>query len=201
MLAATREWLEGLRALAAAQRLEKPLAVTSPSAEQAAERMILAARLSAWLAEGETILAARREWLATRGGDPEPAVVITTSPVGIDVATEQLVGGSPRARAMAGRAVAVTEREYRLWCIGHPDAGAARHVNLWNWIKTRVPPQRDPEFARHRLAAGERYWLHRAGIAGAGGADRRECHLWKWNGRHAALLEAFLTEQGVAELK
>jgi hypothetical protein len=201
MLSPTREWLDGLRELAVARRLEKPLAVTSLPAEQSAERMILAAQLSIWLAGSEMIEAARREWLAGgRDGDPDPAVVITTSPVGIDVADEQLAGGSLPAVALAGRAVAVTELEYRLWCIRHPDDGYAYHINIWNWIKASVPPQRDAEFARHPLAAGESYWLHRAGIAGVGGADRRECHLWKWNGRHASLLEAFVTERGLAEL-
>jgi hypothetical protein len=31
-------------------------------------------------------------------------------------------------------------------------------------------------------------------VTGAGDADRRESHLWKWNGRHASLLEPFVTE-------
>lgn len=201
MLAATREWLDGLREFAAARRVEKPLALAIPAAQQAAERMILAAQLSTWLAESEVILAARREWLSDGAGDPDPAVVITTSPAGIAVAEEQFAGGSLPARAIEGRAVAVTELEYRLWCIRESDEGHARHVNIWNWIKTEVPLQRHAEFARHPLGAGEAYWLHRAGIAGAGGADRRDCHLWKWNGRHATLLEAFVTERGVAELK
>jgi hypothetical protein len=204
MLPAARDWLAGLREFAAAGRVEKPLAAAGSPAEQAAERMILAAQLSTWLAGCETILQARREALATGADpvqhDPDPAIVITTSPVGIAVAAEQFAGGSLPARAVAGRAAAVTELEYRLWCIRHPDDGYARHVNIWNWIKTRVPPQREAEFARHPLAAGEVYWLHRAGIAGAGRADRRDCHLWKWSGRHATLLEAFVTESGVAEL-
>lgn len=204
MLPATCDWLAGLREFAAARRVEKPLDATGSPAEQAAERMILAAQLATWLDAGETILAARREWLATGEGpgerDPDPAIAITTSPVGIMVAEEQFAGGSLPARAIAGRAAAVTELEYRLWCIRHPDDCHARHVTIWNWIKTRVPPQRHAEFARHPLAAGEGYWLHRAGITGAGRADRRDCHLWKWTGRHATLLEALIAESGVAEL-
>jgi hypothetical protein len=204
MLPATREWLAGLREFAAARRIQKPLSASGSAAEQAAERMILAAQLATWLAESETILAARRAWPAGSGeasqADTDPAMVITSTPVGVATADEQLASGSLQAQAMADRAVAVTELEYRLWCIRHPDQGHARHVNIWNWIKARVPPQRHAEFARHPLAGGECYWLHRAGIAGAGGADRRDCHLWKWNGRHASLLEAFVIERSVEEL-
>ncbi len=201
---ATRDWLDGLRAFAAARRSEKPLAAGSSPAERAAERMILAAQLSIWLAESETVLRARQHAIA--GGqlppeaDPDPAIVITTSPEGIAVAEDQLATGSLPAQAVAGRTVAVTELEYRLWCIREPDEGHRRHVNIWNWIKTKVPRQRHAEFAHHALTAEETYWLHRAGIAGTPTADRRDCHLWKWNGRQAALLEAFVRERGVTEL-
>ena len=102
------------------------------------------------------------------------------------------------AAAEAWRIVPVTELEYRLWCIRHPDDDHRHHVNHWNWIKTRVPAQRHAEFARHPLGPGEAYWLHRVGTAGAGAADRRDCHLWRWNGRHAALLQAFVREGGVS---
>jgi hypothetical protein len=202
---ATRDWLDGLGAFAAARRGEKPLGVGGSPAEQAAERMILAAQLATWLAGSESLLAARQQAMTSGQLPPEadvdPAIVITTSPEGIAVAETQLATGSLPARAVAGRTVAVTELEYRLWCIREPDEGHRRHINIWNWIKTNVPRQRHAEFARHPLAAGEAYWLHRAGIAAAGPADRRDCHLWKWNGRQATLLEAFVRERGVTELR
>jgi hypothetical protein len=201
MTPATRDWLEGLREFAAAHRLEKPLVVPESPAERAAERMILAAQFADWLTGSEAILADRRAWLAERDdaakADPDPAIVITTSPIGIAAVEEQLAGGSLPARAVSERTAAVTELEYRLWCIRHPDDARDRHINIWNWIKTSVPRQRHAEFARNPLAAGEAYWLHRAGITGAGTADRRDCHLWKFNGHHASLLEAFVAEQGV----
>jgi hypothetical protein len=201
MLAATRTWLDGLRDFAVEHRRRKPLSAPDAEGERNAERMILAAHLATVLAGWEQILAARRE---AGGGvaesDADPAVVITTSPVGIAVAADQFDSGSLPARALVGRAVAVTELEYRLWCIRQSDDGYRRHVNVWNWIKTSVPLQRHAEFARNPLQEGEAYWLHRAGIAGAGGADRRDCHLWKWNGRHASLLQAFVAERGVSEL-
>jgi hypothetical protein len=201
MLVTTRTWLDGLREFSVEHRLRKPLSESAASAARAAERMILAANLATALAGWEEVLAGRRAEQA--GGpdlDSDPAVVITTSPGGIAVADEQLATGSLPARSLAAQAVAVTELEYRLWCIRQPDDGHRLHVNLWNWIKTSVPPQRHAEFARHPLREGEAYWLHRTGIAGAGRADRRDCHLWKWNGRHASLVEAFVTERGVSEL-
>jgi hypothetical protein len=205
MQPATCDWLAGLRAFAAARRREKSLAAGGSPAEQAAERMILAAQLATWLAGSETLLGARHHAMSSgqlpSAADPDPAIVITTSAEGIAVTEEQRATGSLPARAVAGHSVAVTELEYRLWCIREPDEGNRRHINIWNWIKTKVPRQRYAEFARHPLTAGEAYWLHRAGIAGAGPADRRDCHLWKWNGRQAALLEAFVAEQGVGELR
>ena len=198
MLPTTRTWLDGLREFAAEHRVRRPLAEPEPEAARAAERMILASHLATVLAGWEQVLAARRA--GTPDGDPDPAVAITTSAVGITVAEEQFATGSLPARDLAERAVAVTELEYRLWCIRHPDDGHLRHVNLWNWVKTSVPRERHAEFARHPLGPDEAYWLHRAGVAGAGTADRRDCHLWKWNGRHAALVEAFVAERGVSGL-
>lgn len=204
MLATTRTWLEGLRGFAAEQRSRRPLRESADATEQAAERMILAVHLADLLAGWASIVIARDAWRAGKPDESEidldPAIVITTSPVGIAVVAEHLATGSLSARALAERALAVTELEYRLWCIRHPDVAHRRHVNVWNWIKVSVPPQRHAEFVRHPLGAGDAYWLHRAGIAGAGAADRRDCHLWKWNGHQASLLEAFVAERGVAEL-
>lgn len=202
MLPHTRTWLDGVREFAAAERRTKPPVAAAGAAEQAAERSILAAQLSTWLTGFDDVLACRRAWLAEgdAAGDPDPAIVITTSAVGIPLVAALTEAGSLPARSLAGRVVAVTELEYRLWCVRQPDEHHHLHVNVWNWIKTRVPRQRQREFERHPLGPGEAYWLHRAGIAGAGEADRRDCHLWKWTGRHAALLEAFVVERAVAGL-
>jgi hypothetical protein len=132
--------------------------------------------------------------------DPDPALVLTTSPAGIAAVTDLLTPAGDLSTILGDRVIAVTEREYRLWCIRRPDEGYRQHVNLWNWVKTRVPPQRWAEFAPHALAEGEAFWLHREGVAGAGGLDRRGCRLWKWNGRHVTLLEAFVSERGVSGL-
>jgi len=204
MLPITRLWLDGLRDFAAEHRRTSPPLAAGGPAEQAAERMILGAQLSTWLTGFEDVLACRGAWLAEAdaagAGDPDPAIVVTTSATGIPLVDALTAAGSLPARSLACRVVAVTEREYRLWCIRQPDGHHHRHVNVWNWIKTRVPRQRQIEFQRHPLGPGEAYWLHRAGIAGAGAADRRDCHLWKWTGRQAALLAAFIEERGVATL-
>lgn len=204
MHTSTRTWLLGLCEFAAKQRLRKPLCEPAAAAERAAHRMILAAELATVLSGWERVLEARRAGQVGDAGGPEsdldPALVITTSAVGIAVAEEEFAAGSVAARALANHAGVVTELEYRLWCIRQSDTGYRRHVNFWNWIKTSVPQQRYPEFNRHPLRTGDAYWLHRAGIAGAGSADRRDCHLWKWDGRHAALLEAFVAERGVSKL-
>lgn len=194
----TRAWLDGLRAFVAAHRERKPvadLAIDSPA--QRAERAILAADLTTRLATFGDLLAARTA-AGGQASDTDPAVVITTSPVGIGVVADLLASPTHGLQPLAAGAAAVTELEYRLWCIRQPDDKYRLHVNLWSWVKTGVPEQRWPEFARHPLGPGEVYWLHRTGVAGAGAA--RHCHLWKWNGRHAALLQAFVREQTVSHL-
>lgn len=190
-------WFHGLQRFVADRRLTEPLPQPLAAAQEAAERSIIASSLVATLAEAEAVREARR---ATDRATAAAATVVTTSPVGI-VAAEELVASTPALAALVGeRFVAVTELEYRLWCIRSPDDAFLYHVNVWNWIKTRVPQQRQSEFADFPLGDGEVYWLHREGRAGASGLDRRACHLWKWNGRHAALLKATVTERGVGSL-
>lgn len=194
----TRAWLEGLREFAAVQRRTKPLAMPDDTAERAAERAILAAHFVSWFDDLTELRAAR----AALDGDhdQDPAVVLTTSAVGIVAATELCGTGHPLAGALEPPVAAVTELEYRLWCMRMPDEGHRLHLNHWNWLKTRVPRERWREFSRHPLGPGERYWLHRTGTSGAGSADRRDCHLWKWTGRHACLLEARVREAAVSHL-
>ena len=107
---------------------------------------------------------------------------------------EALARDEPLRASLREQIVAVTEREYRDWAHAHPDPDHQFHVNHWNWVKTSVPAARDGEFAAHPLAAGESYWLHRTGTTGCG-AERRMCHLWKWNGTVATLLQPFVTER------
>lgn len=201
MLPESRDWMAGLWHFAAHHRIGKPLLVAASEAEQAAERRILHAWLERWLATREDAWAARRP--QSTGGDepslaedPDPGLVLTTSAVGAVAAAERFLADG----LTPDRALAVTELEYRLWCIRNPDDDRRWHVNVWNWIKTRVPEERHAEFASHPLGPGEAYWLHRAGQAGCGDSDRRECHLWRWNGHEETLLEAFVTERGVGEL-
>jgi len=181
-------WLDGLRSLAADAPRPPRADPDATPAQAAAERAVLAAHLVNWL-DG-----AFEPLLAERGPERHPpAVVLTTTAAGLTAAADVLGRDDPLTRLRRPRFAAVTELDYRLWCHRHPDPEHRLHVNHWSWIKTRVPPQRWPAFARHALAPGECYWLHRTGTVGAG-AERRFCHLWKWNGRHAVLLEPFVAE-------
>jgi hypothetical protein len=191
-------WLDGLRHFVHDRRLSKPLRSSAVSvAASAAERSIIAASLATRLAEIDAVRQSRR---MLPDADTDPAIVITTSAVGI-AAVEEMLTSVAELSALAGdRIEAVTELEYRLWCIRSPDEGFLHHVNVWNWIKTTVPEQRRAEFSDYPLGEGEAYWLHREGCSGAATLDRRGCHLWKWNGRHASLLRAFVTEWSVGPL-
>lgn len=198
-----RNWLDGLRAFAATHREQKPVAAIDAShPAHSAERAILAADLTTRLATLGDLFAARATAARATGQCVvvRPAVVVTTSPVGIAVVADLLTSPTRPLQPLAAVTTAVTELEYRLWCIRHPDDGSRLHLNLWSWVKTSVPERRWHEFARHPLGPGEAYWLHRTGVSGAGSADARHCHLWKWNGRHAALLQAFVREHSVSHL-
>jgi len=192
------DWLDGLRDFVKAERIAKPpRPIATTPAATAAERSIIGGSLTTRLAELDALREARR---SLPPGDPDPAIVITTSAIGC-AAIAELLASVPELAALArDRVEAVTELEYRLWCIRSPDDAFLLHLNLWTWIKTSVPEQRHTEFAKWPLGPGECYWLHREGCAGAAAFDRRSCHLWKWNGRQAALLRAFVTERSVGPL-
>ncbi len=196
MSQASREWLAGLRQrIAAMRRGPGPAgpAGAPPPAAAAAERMILAAHLALWIDHDLLPLLAERRAEALSGSDPDPAIVITTSAGGIAVVEDSLAHDEPLRASLRERIVAVTEREYRDWTRDHPDPAHLGHVNHWSWVKMRVPQARHAEFAAHPLGDGESYWLHRTGTTGCGG-ERRYCHLWKWNGTVATLLEPFVAE-------
>lgn len=197
----TRDWLNGLREFAAAQRAARPSPASVPDASAtAAERMIIGADLATRLPEIDRLLDARRAWIDNSGredADPDPALVVTTSAAGMAALAEWLDAANPWTTVLTPRLAVVSELEYRLWCIRHPDDESSLHVNLWSWVKTSVPRQRWSEFARHPLGPEEIYWLHRTGIRGCGASDGRQASLWKFTGHHAALLEARVAESRV----
>ncbi|NDC52847.1 MAG: hypothetical protein EBZ74_00805 [Planctomycetia bacterium] len=199
MRPASREWLAGLRDRVAITRRDPgPAALAgaceSTAAEAAAERMILAAHLVVWLENEWPPLLAERLATMPADADPDPAVVVTTSPVGITIVAETLGRDEPLPAGLREAVVAVTEREYRDWARSHPDPRHLLHVNHWTWLKTDVPASRSAEFGRFPLGLGESFWLHRTGTAGCG-AERRACGLWKWNGACASLVEARFDER------
>ena len=188
-------WVEGLRMHASAARIGGR-SDQRPAVEIAAERALLAAHLVAWFDTELPGLLAEREGGPPAGGraaggciDPEPAIVITTTAAGCAAAAELLDRDDPLVRQLRDRFACVTELEYRQWCMQQPDDDYRLHIAHWSWMKTRVPPQWWPKHA------GESYWLHRTGTAGAG-RERRSSHLWKWNGTIAAILKPFVDEAG-----
>lgn len=192
----TREWLAGLRQRVAASRRGPgpagPAEGSLPST--AAERTILAAHLVVWIDNELLSLLQTRQETLPPDADPQPAIVITTSPLGIDVLDDTLMRDEPLVASLREQLVAVTEREYRDWTRSHPDPDHLLHVNHWSWVKTSVPRARHEEFAAYPLAAGESFWLHRTGTTGCG-AERRFCHLWKWNGSSPSLVRPFIAER------
>jgi hypothetical protein len=199
MTPASRAWLDGLLAMVAATRQERVGTDRDRAAAEAeAERGILARHLTDWLGRIDAVSAARRAFAGDDASlDPDPALVFTTSPVGIRLLADLLGRDDPGRRSVADRLACATEAEYRRHCMHSPDEGHRLHVNHWSWVKTSVPRQRWGDFSRHPLAAGESYWLHRTGTAGAGAADGRRCDLWRFDGRVATLLEADVAERGV----
>jgi hypothetical protein len=189
----TVAWLEGLRETAA-NAARGHTSPTVPQEHWNAERAILAAHLVRWIDTELPGLSAERAAAAgLSGGDPEPALVLTTSAAGAAAADEVLGRADPWLAELRARFAIVTEREYRLWCIRHPDPEYRLHANHWSWIKTNVPAQRRAGFARWPLRAEEVPWLHRTGTVGLG-RPRRQCHLWKFDGRTASLVQPFIDE-------
>lgn len=194
----SRAWLDGLTSFVASHRRSKPPpSISAAAAAARAERTILGASLSTRLLELDSVREARR---TMAGCDPDPAIVVTTSMAGFAALDELRGQRAGVGLVLDSSALPVTELEYRLWCIRRPDDAFRHHVNLWSWVKTRVPAQRRAEFAAYPLAAGADYWLHREGLSGGGELDRRASHLWRWDGRTATLLKAFIRERAAPRL-
>lgn len=194
----SRAWFEGLRAFVAEHRTNRrPPAVSADDAATIAERTILGTAIASRLPELDQLRQSRR---GIPDADPDAVVVLTTSAAGMMAVERMSEQGGDAARMLASRVMPVSELEYRLWCIRQPDETHRHHVNLWSWVKTRVPTQRWAEFAAFPIRQGEAYWLHREGLAGGGDLDRRASHLWRWDGHHASLLKAFIEERSVPHL-
>lgn len=136
-------------------------------------------------------LAARQAWLnspsGVAGGDPDPAILLTTTPLGLHVA-EQTLRDDPRG------IICLLEVEYRRWCRLQPDAEGRHHVTAWNWVKTNLPRVRQGDFPAYPLKPGEQYWLHRTGIAGIAADEVRNTALLAFQGTRSRLLAASTVE-------
>jgi len=194
----SRAWIDGLRGFVAEHRAtRRPPAWSADETAAVAERTILGTAIAARLPELDRLRESRR---GIPGADPDAVVVLTTSAAGMLAIDRMVEQGGDTAMMLESRVIPVSELEYRLWCIRQPDEMHRHHVNLWSWVKTRVPTQRWAEFAAFPIRQGEAYWLHREGLAGGGDLNRRASHLWRWDGHHASLLKAFIEERSVPHL-
>ena len=183
MTPAARDWLAGLTDFSEAHRAPRPeRRVPVPSGIAAAVAAILAGHLEG--SGGVDVIEALSR-------SPGRCVVLTTTPEAFP-ATALFASRMPSAQA--ARFVAVTETEYRGWCMRSPDEAFLLHANVWSWVKAPVPARRRGEFARWPVAAREDYWLHRHGRRDAAGEVRR-ADLWAWDGAQARFLAADVPER------
>lgn len=196
MTPATEQWRDGLIAFLARDR-QKPRhrSVTDPEPAVIAEaERIVTASVQQWLSHGLAAhLDARRAWIASfprdqaTAFDTDPAILLTTTPLGLPIA-ERLADDDGRG------IICLLEVEYRRWCREQPDAELRHHVVAWDWVKTGLPKVRQGDFPAYPLAAGEQYWLHRTGIAGAAPEEFRNSALLAFNGTTSRLLTASTVE-------
>lgn len=181
-------WLVRLRRFLSRSRKKiRPLGKKSPARPrqpaqaQDAEEKLLQNQMRTWLGGLEQRLANERRWNGIR-----PAVVITTTPVGIR-ACESLAWES-EFTTLFESCCYLTEYEYRYWCKEESDLKFQFHINYWAWIKTSVPSARMHEFRTYPIAEDSKYWLLRHGVNGSGEHDYADCQVFAWDGTSAKLL-------------
>ena len=140
-----------------------------------------------WLSGLEQRLASAERWNGLI-----PAVVITTTPVGIRAC--ETIAGDQEFRTLFDSCCCLTEYEYRYWCKENPDLKFRFHINYWAWIKTTVPSARNHEFRNYSIAEGSKYWLLRHGLNGLGEYDYADCQVFGWDGTTTRLLAEHFRE-------
>ena len=75
--------------------------------------------------------------------------------------------------------------EYRQWIHMHPDKNFRLHIHLWSHVVESLHIDKD----LYSLDRNEQYWLHTEGMLCGHKFGRGAEHLWKWDGRKAALLK------------
>ena len=195
MTPSTRAWRDGLIAFLAEDR-RRPRHRSTADPERAVleeVQRVVHQSVSQWLTETLPNQLQRRRGRVSvlpgeaSGFDPDPAVLLTTTPIGLPIA-EQLAADDPHG------VVCLLEVEYRRWCRRQPDEAMQHHVTAWNWVKTNLPRVRQDDFPQHPLAPGESYWLHRTGIAGVTTDELRNTALLAFDGTRTRLLAASTVE-------
>ncbi len=187
-------WQDGLRAFLAEDR-KRPRHRSTPDPELAVineATRIVAESVCCWADHDlPAHLAARVAWIERDGDaaslDPDPVILLTTTPLGLAVAGQLLTNSRHDV-------ICLLEVEYRRWCRLQPDDAMQHHVTAWNWVKTHLPKVRQGDFPAFPLAPGEQYWLHRTGIAGVSPEEIRNTALLAFNGTTSRLLAASTVE-------
>ncbi len=191
MMPATVAWRDGLIAFLAEDRKRpRHRSAADPEAAVIAEaQRIVTESIREWIEKTlARQLERRRQWAEAHPGvDDDPAILLTTTPLGLGIA-EQLVTNDRLG------IICLLEVEYRRWCRIEPDDAMRHHVTAWSWVKTSLPKVRQGDFPAHPLGPGEQYWLHRTGIAGTTEEEVRNTALLAFDGTRSRLLTASTVE-------
>ena len=187
-------WMGRLRCFLAGERRKKrPQGKkklppdTRPACSRAAEEKLLETTIGRWFAGLEQRLGNAPRWNGIR-----PAVVITTTPAGIQAC--KTLAEETEFGAVFECCCYLTEYEYRYWCKEEPDPNLRFHINYWAWIKTSVPSTRMHEFRNYPLPEDSQYWLLRHGLNGLGEYDYADCQVFGWDGTTTRLLAEHFRE-------
>jgi hypothetical protein len=181
-------WLVRLRCFLAGERKKmRPQGKKASPRNQrsacslAAEEKLLEVTIRCWLAGLEQRLGNASRWNAVR-----PAVVMTTTPVGIRAC--EVLAEESKFKSVFEYCCYLTEYEYRYWCKEEADLNFRFHINYWAWMKTSVPSTRMHEFCNYPIPEDNQYWLLRHGLNGLGEDDYADCSVFGWDGTSTRLL-------------
>jgi hypothetical protein len=178
-----KKWFEGLRRFADECRKKAPLAErTSLSPAEEVQCRIIGGSLIGWLQKFGPRLLQERAVLATlQDWEKDPFVVFTSEQPGL-VAANEILEESPPTIAF------LYPDEFTRWTRRHPDTDYRWHVHTWSFFAA-LDADTAQRAAKHPLAAGETYWLHKEGTMCGPLFGRGGDHLWKWDGSEPALIE------------
>ena len=190
MAGSVAEWTAELRKHIAECRAKRPLTPRkSLSAAEEWRCRLVGGALMRWMKEtGPRFLQERSVMCKTLGIDPEPFIAFTSDAPGLAAANQVIGADNPRADFLF-------EDEFQSCPARLTDPGYKWHIHFWSYVSPTLDPKVEAEArARHPIADGCVYWLHREGTLWAANAGRGADHLWKWDGEKPELLEEAYTQ-------